>query len=252
MSEANNNLSAENLIFPISSEQNLSSESKLISNTPKDQDIDWHKLAHKLREHNRKLLKKVFQLEQEVIESEQALKEQKKLSHSNDLYAAKQAEKINHYQEQIADLAQKIETSHQETHSQQVVIETLTQQLDSSQQKAAKLEKECTELQEVNKTKSERLLAQQQQIQELTNRLNRQQQHIPHKQSDPERVASQPIKPWSANIEAASFKSAVFSPEVNPLKPNDWPAPAISHPNKQINSIAAVKLPRFPRQAEAE
>ena len=80
MSEDTKNLPRENAISPITSEQNITSETNLNSNdtSDKDNNIDWHKMAHKLREHNRKLLKKVFQLEQDILESNQALEEQKK------------------------------------------------------------------------------------------------------------------------------------------------------------------------------
>ena len=256
MSEANNNLSAENTN---SSKQvteqvteKISPEQQSIPNLDREaeKEIDWHKLAHKLREHNRKLLKKVFQLEQEIQESNQALEEQTKRSRSNDLYAAKQAETINQYQEEIAELQQKMAGYQQAHNSQKAISESLTQKLEDSQQKITSLEQECGELKASNQLKNDELLEQKQQLQELNIRFQRQQQSLlEYKAKNPDTNVSQPIKAWSADpVEGINVKPKVPSP----LKSPDWPAPAIAKRQSPINSIAAVQLPRFPRQAEGE
>ena len=152
MSEANTNPSEKNLVPFSSLEENIDSETT-ISIEAKEKDIDWHKLAHKLREHNRKLLKQVFQLEQALIESNRALEEQKEISQSQDILAAKQAEKINRYQVEIDGMLQKIESYERSSLEQKTVIETLTLELETLQKKATKLETECTELMVYNEAK---------------------------------------------------------------------------------------------------
>lgn len=257
MSEANTNPSEKNLVPFTSLEQNINPEAT-IPVEAKEKDIDWHKLAHKLREHNRKLLKQVFQLEQELIESKQTLAEQKALSQSHDLFKAKQAEKINCYQEEIDEFLQTIETYQQESKSQQTMIEKLTHQLETSQKKATKLETECTDLMVYNDAKERELQKTKQQLLELNNRYKRQQQHLlKSKSKEYAKVTNQPIKTWSAD---STVTQPTTSTATNPVKTPDWPSPAIANSitegdtktSKQIESIAAVQLPKFSRQAEGE
>ena len=251
MSEANNSFE-KNIEFVANSESNMTLDSQASSSESqaREKEINWHKLAHKLREHNRKLLKKVFQLEQEIIESNKALEEHIKRSRSNDIYVAKQAETINKYQEELAELSQQITIYQQEKSSQEFVMDNLQQRLTISEQNADELKQQYSELEAAKKLQNQQLLAKNQQLQELNTRFNRQQQYLlEYKAHQNGRLASKPIKAWSAdNTEKASVKTAV-SPTINST---DWPAPAIANSQTQINSIAAIQLPMFPRQAEGE
>lgn len=255
MSEANNSFEKIEFVPNLESKKILESSADFPENQTeeqqnKDREIDWHRLAHKLREHNRKLLKKVFQLEQEIIESNKALEEHIKRSRSNDLYVAKQADIINEYQEEIAELGQKITTYQQEKSSQKFVIDNLENKLNISERNNSKLEQKCNELQQEKDLQTRELLEKEQQIQELNIRFNRQQQYLlQYRANKNNRTTSQPIKAWSAeNIEKKS-PTTVVSPKINAT---DWATPAIAKKQAKINSIAAVQLPRFPRQAENE
>jgi hypothetical protein len=248
MSEANTNPSEKNLVPFSSLEENIDLETT-ISNEAKEKDIDWHKLAHKLREHNRKLLKQVFQLEQALIESDRALEDQKEISRSQDLLAAKQAEKINRYQVEIDGMLQKIEAHERLSFERKTIIKTLTLELETSQKKATKLETECTELMVSNEAKDRELQDTKQKLQELNIRYNRQQQHLlKSKTKDNGKVSSQPIKAWSADPTVT--QPAITATNSGTI--SDWPSPAIAETPKQIESIAAVQLPKFSRQAEGE
>lgn len=249
MSEANTNPSEKNLVPFTSLEENINAE-VTVSLETKEKDIDWHKLAHKLREHNRKLFKQVFQLEQALIESNRTLVEQKEISQSQDLLAAKQAEKINHYQVEIDEILQKIESHEQASLKQKAVIETLTKELETSQQKVSELKAECTELMVYTEAKEQELQETKQQLQKLNIRYHRQQQHLlKSKTKETKKVSSQPIKAWSADSPVAR---SVTPTATNPEQISDWPSPAIAKTPKQIESIAAVQLPNFSRQAEGE
>jgi chromosome segregation ATPase len=257
MIEANHNQSTEIPIASAASEPNLLVSSQPVAETSSEKELNLHKFAHKLREHNRKLLKKVFHLEQEIIESNQSLEEQQEISQNHYLCVAKQAEKINQYQEEITEIVQKLATCQQKNHNQQVKIEKLTQQLGVSQQKIGKLEEDYAKLATINNTKnSELLLAKEQQIQELKERLQKQQQYILEQRTSNyeknEKNSSQPIKAWSVNsVEANSASKTAFSADDSDRTP-DWPAPAIAKNQTTIKSLAAVKLPQFPRKAEGE
>lgn len=262
----------------------LAAESQSSSKTQKN--IDWQKLAHKLREHNRKLLKRVFILEQEVVEAKNRGQEQDNQFVTNNLLLEQQAEKLNEHQEEVAHLLQEVDTVQQKLREQQALTKDLTQQLEISQQEAAKMERECTKLQDANNEKDYKLVAANKQIKELQNRLDRQQQNtikyraalekyistgdFPHEKvpssSFPQLIGSEPIKSWaethdhgSAPLVAKDLEVPEYS-EVSPLvakkeapaKSNsNWPAPEIAVIKKenQPKSIAAVKLPSFPRKS---
>ncbi len=153
----------------------LGSESQSSCSTPKN--IDWQKLAHKLREHNRKLLKRVFTLEQEVAEAENKCKEQDNQFLTNNLLVEQQAEKLNDHQEEVARLLQEVENSQQKLQEQQALAKNLAQQLEISQQETAKIERECATLQNSNNEKDYEIVVTNKQIQELQNKLDRQQQN---------------------------------------------------------------------------
>jgi chromosome segregation ATPase len=255
MSEANHNQSKEIPIASTASEQNLVIESQPMAETNPEKELNLHKFAHKLREHNRKLLKKVFHLEQEILESNQSLEEQKAISQNHYLCVAKQAEKINQYQEEITEIVQQLATYQQKNHHQQVKVEKLIQQLEVSQQKTSKLEEDYAKLQTLNNTKNSELLKEkEQQIQVLKERLHKQQQYILEQKTSNyeknEKASSQPIKAWSVkSVEAHSVPTTAFSAD-NLAPTPDWPAPAIAKNQTTIKSLAAVKLPQFPRRTE--
>ncbi|AFZ34977.1 hypothetical protein Sta7437_1410 [Stanieria cyanosphaera PCC 7437] len=246
-------------------------------------EIDWHKLAHKLREHNRKLLKKVFKLEQELAEVTNIVQQQNQRSQNTDTLIAQQAKELNQNQEQIANLIAQIEILQQEEQNQKLLNENLSKQLQASQQQIAQLERECVLLQENYNNKAHELLAKEQLAQELDARLHRQQRYtlqyktaldryIEYANSSPAESVStnsikannQPIQAWSERSRREanehpltvlkSSEPANVTPFKNPNAPekeNNWPSPVINTVNteKKPKSLAAVELPKFPRQS---
>ena len=265
----------------------LGSESQSTCSTQKN--IDWQKLAHKLREHNRKLLKRVFTLEQEVAEVQNRCKEQNNQFLKNNLLVEQQAEKLNEHQEEVARLLQEVENSQQKLQEQQALAKNLSQQLEISQQETAKIERECAKLQSSNQEKDCKIVATNKQIQELQNRLDHQQQNTIKYRAALEKYIStgdfpqqtvpscslprinnsEPIKSWSETHNQS--KKPIVSPDLaefaehsktSPLiakkdttskNNSNWPAPEIATVNKENKpkSIAAVQLPRFPRKSSS-
>ncbi len=296
-------LEQANLITPLPDSSTISSESA-------QKKIDWHKLAHKLREHNRQLLKKIFKLEQEIAEVNNRLEEQIHRSQRTDLLIAQQAKELNREREEIARLVREREVSQQESQSQQAFIENLSKQLKESQEQIAQLERECTFLQENCNKQTQELIVKEEQNKELHSRLHRQQSYTLQykaaldqylnissasnknepKLNEPSfRFETKPIQAWSIALEEketsapkASYlnlsteksadhlssksskqESAVEHSQVRvsskgsvaesrtQSKETNWPSPAIATANadKKPKSLAAVDLPRFPRQA---
>lgn len=152
-------------------EQQKSSEPKM----------DWQKVAHKLREYNRKLLKNVFRLEQELADINNKFSKQIEKARSSDLLVAQQAEEIETYQVKIADLnqqiTQKLSGSLQTIEKQKAVIDNLVQQNELSQQQTAQLERECTLLQEGCNNQAYELTAKDEEIKDLRAKLSQQQRY---------------------------------------------------------------------------
>jgi hypothetical protein len=202
-------------------------------------DADWFALAQKMRQRNHRLLDRLTQLKQSLQEKTQELHAQTQQLRDRDSLAIQQAEELNVAQSQLKRLFQTLESSHQAAQRQQILIETLSEQLQSSQERVAQLERECALTQQRYNEQSHQLLQAANTCRELRTRLHRQQRQtlqfkvalekslemsptsgataqppntqnsIPH----PSAVAkAQPIQPWSAELEIDEEK-----PEIDPL-----------------------------------
>ncbi|BAU65514.1 hypothetical protein STA3757_29020 [Stanieria sp. NIES-3757] len=285
-----NRSNSELVVEPNRSEQEDSRENhESDPNESQVNEIDWHKLAHKLREHNRKLLKKVFKLEQELAEVTNLVQKQTQRSQNTDTLIAQQAKELNQNQEEIANLIAQIETLQQEEQNQKLLNENLSKQLQASQQQIAQLERECALIQENYNNKTHELLAKEQLAQELDARLHRQQRYtlqyktaldryieyansssVDSTPTNSIKANNKPIQAWSERSRGEAKEHSVTSlkssepsnvtpfknsnsSESNqpPLKETNWPSPVINTVNteKKPKSLAAVELPKFPRQS---
>ena len=185
--------------------------------------IDWHALAHKLRERNRELVKTVVQLEQALTDSQEKLQSQILRTRSGDTLIAQQTEELNTSQEQIAHLCHELETSRQTAQHQQILIETLSNQLEASQEQVAQLERECALLQEDSEQQTEKLSEAEQQVQELLSRLSRQQRYTLQFKAALDRCLEVP-SPNNAIRQQLERATAIASaiPKAKPIQP--WSA----------------------------
>ena len=186
MSEANNNqvsfssesnselISSNNIQSQESTERSIASTEKNAQNELK---MNWQKVAHKLREYNRKLLKKEFRLQQELAEIENKFNKYVEQSRNSDILVAQQEAEIQNYQQQIAILTQHLTVSEQELTRKEATIEELSQQYQLSQQQTAQLERECTLLQESYSQKNYESIAKEKENKDLQTKLNQQQRY---------------------------------------------------------------------------
>lgn len=186
-------LLADNTV--ISEKQQLQNAKSVSSSESTEQKMNWQKVAHKLREYNRKLLKKVFRLEQDLAEIENKFNKQTEKSRSSDLLVAKQAEEIEAFQEVIADFERKI---HQKSSSfqilidqQETVIDNLSLQYELSQKQAAQIERECALLQENHNNKVYELTTKEQEIKDLKSKLSQQQRYTIQYKAELKRLKEQ-------------------------------------------------------------
>lgn len=218
-------------------------------------DADWFALAQKMRQRNHKLHEQVAQLRQALKEKQEALHQELMRSHERELLIVQQAEDMNTIQEQLARLFHALESSHQAAVRQQLLIETLSEQLQSSQERIAQLERECALTQQRYNDQSHQLMQAGNTCRELRSRLHRQQQQtLQFKtaleksldmtqanqlsgQQSPQRGTlislihkAQPIQPWSAAQELIQDPS-----EFEPL----WSRPIVIEPPSVEPFVAA-------------
>ena len=201
-------------------------------------DADWFALAQKMRQRNRHLHEQVIELRQALKEKQEALHLELVRSHEKDVLIVQQAEEMNAVQEQLGRLFQTLESSHQAAVRQQILIETLSEQLQSSQERIAQLERECALTQHRYNEQSNQLIQAGNTCRELRDRLSRQQRQTlqfkaalekslemtnlshtsgqqPHGKGSPHPFfipKAQPIQPWSADPEFLHEQADFDSP----------------------------------------
>ncbi len=140
-------------------------------------------LAQRLRQRNQVLQQQVTQLEEALRENEVKLRSQTDHYQQKDAIRAQevnnilaqQAEEVNQANQHINRLFQELEASHQVAQRQQVLIETLTEEFQNSQERIAQLERDCALTQQRYDEQCHQLQLLQVQNQEIQTRLQRQQ-----------------------------------------------------------------------------
>lgn len=140
------------------------------------QDADWFALAQKMRQRNRSLLEQVNQLKGALKQQQEILNSEQTRSQQQETLLAQQTEEFNTLHEQLARLFNALESSHQASVRQQILIETLSEQLQSGQERIAQLERECSYTQQRYNEQSHQLLQAANTCRDLRSRLQRQQQ----------------------------------------------------------------------------
>ncbi len=223
-------------------------------------DADWFALAQKMRQRNRQLHEQVTELRQALKEKQEALHLELLQARDREMLMAQQAEDMHTVQEQLARLFQALESSHQAAQRQQILIETLSEQLQSSQERVAQLERECALTQQRYNDQSHQLLQAANTCRELRVRLHRQQQQTlqfktalekslemhsssqlsgqqpSHRQGGTTNSLihkTQPIQPWSAEQELQQDKA-----EFEPL----WSRPIVIESPSVESVVISTKL----------
>ena len=200
------------------------------------QKMNWQKVAHKLREHNRKLYKQVFRLEQELTEISNKFNKYIEKSKSNDLLMAQQAEEIKSYQESVALFSQQLASEQQEKNNKQTVIDRLSQQDEFSQKQTAQLERECTLLQEKYNNQAYELTTKEKENQELRIELERQQQTLIEYEAKQKRDREAQT---STKDKANLHQNYPHNRYIQPWSISGIPEPKISLPKTKIQPLKA-------------
>ena len=246
MSEANNNatsFSSESNLTPAEHDnlpqaencETASLESQDSNQTK--QKMNWQKVAHKLREYNRKLLKEVFSLKQELADIDNKFEKYVEKSQNSDLLVAQQESKIQEYQKQISLLTERLTTSQQKLGQKETTIEELSQQYKQSQQQTALLERDCTLLQESHSQKSYDLIAKEQEIKELQTKLNQQQRYALQYKAELKRYQDKPTIPIKEPVVSANHKNYSPTRSIQPWS-NSTSEPKIALPKTKTYSVS--------------
>lgn len=207
-----------------------------------EQKMNWQKVAHKLREYNRKLLKKVFRIEQELADSNHKFNKLIEKSRNSDLLIAQQAERIEICQEKISELnlqtAQKLSASQQVVDDQKVVINDLFQKFEQSQQHTAQLERECVLLKEDCNSKTYELNTKDKEIKDLKVKLSQQQRCAIQYKAELKRHSEKTASSSKDNQELNRSKDKQSNRSIQPWNNYAVPETKISLPQTKAKKTA--------------
>lgn len=246
---------------------NISEETTDAGSSSAESDTDMLELialSEALQQQNTDLLTHVEELEKLLDESQRALEMQIARSQNAETKLAEQMKELNTTQEQLTRLFRELEASHQVAHRQQILIETLSQQLQSSQERVAHLERQCAFIQQRYNEQAQALLQTETARQELQDRLQRQQRYTLQFKAALDKCLEVPalkelnsensfpsgsvqLQNYSQNLSEAL--ELLLKPQ--PIKP--WTAETES-PTEEINLQERIggtlSLPQFPSRTE--
>ena len=138
---------------------------------------DWYAVACKIRQNNRQLVQKILDLEHSLQGYAEKLEIQQRRCRSADNLIEQQTQELNNSQREIEQLYHQLEKLNHQSQNQQILTENLSQQLRTSQEQIARLERECSGLQDSYNQEKQKSLELEKYNRELEVRLQRQQHY---------------------------------------------------------------------------
>lgn len=138
---------------------------------------DWYGIACKIRKNNRQLVQKTMELETSLKEYQEKLEIQQRRCLSADNLIQQQTQDLHNSNEEISQLYNQLDKANQKLENQQTFMESLTQQLQVSQEQIARLERECSLLRDNYYQQKSDILQVEKYNRELEIRLQRQQHY---------------------------------------------------------------------------
>lgn len=182
---------------------------------------------HTQQAENETLKQQITQLESDLSQAQIAVQLETARNTHSDPADAVQA--LGVAQAQLDRLFQELELSHQANQRQQILVETLTEQLDGSQERIAQLERDCAVTQQRFNEQVQQRLQAESACRDLRMRLHRQQQQ-------------------TLQLKAALEKSLEMTPPFRPLPSEEAEGdrPAIDPPAEITDPLAARNQPVKP------
>lgn len=210
--------------------------------------VDLVTLIQELNQCNGVLMDRVSQLEEALEYSQSAL--QAEVGRTQDIQSAYNVQDWTTVQEQITTLFNQLEFAHQTNQRQQILIETLTAQLENSQERAAQLEREAALIQQRYSETTQLLNKSEGTCRDLQSRLQRQQRYTLQFKAALEKCLEVPTPqyetamaaPESAEPVATSLTpEAAFLPKAQRIQP--WSAHAHSAAKSPWMKLQHLDLP---------
>ncbi len=133
--------------------------------------------TEQLRQNNIALLNRISQLETALANSQRALQTYQERQPATEALLSQRLEEINTLQEHNKRLQGELEQAHQTTQRQQILVETLTEQLETTQTQVAQLERNCAIAQQRCHEQATQLNQRDKFCLDLQTRLHRQQRY---------------------------------------------------------------------------
>ncbi len=209
-----------------------------------EQKMNWQKVAHKLREYNRKQLKKVFRLEQELADIDNKFAKYIEKSRSSDVLVAQQEKEIRKYQEEAESFNSQLADLQAVIDEKETTVANLSKQYESAQQQAAQLERDCALLQEDYNHQVYELTTKDREIKELQNKLNQQQRSTLQYKAELQRHQEQSaISTTTIPVKSAIPKGNTYSNQrtIQPWSTSTVAETKITLPRSKSQSIPGKK-----------
>jgi len=189
---------------------------------------DLISLIQELNQCNSILLDRVSQLEEALERSQNALKAEVKRSQDYSFAEYNSgpaiAQDLAAAQEQAIDLYNQLEFVHQTSQRQQILIETLTGQLETSQERVAELERESALVQQRYNEQTQLLAQQESNCRDLQARLHRQQRYtLQFKAALEKSLDVSQYEPVAEVLNAVHSTESGLLPKVQHIEP--WTSP---------------------------
>ncbi len=204
-------------------------------------------LIQELNQCNGALMDRVAQLEEALEYSQSAL--QAEVGRTQDVQTAYNAQDWTAVQEQITTLFNQLEFAHQTNQRQQILVETVTGQLESSQERVAELEREAALLQQRYNEQTQALQKSENTCRDLQARLQRQQRYTLQFKAALEKSLEVPTPQYEVPAIAPEVPVAITEapfPKVQRIQP--WSAQ--THTSAKASAWMKVQNLEVPPQEE--
>jgi hypothetical protein len=217
------------------------SESELSGLNPKDNQSDVRNLVDHLQQENSAFRAQINQLERDLAQAQVELQlevtrfyckesEAAAIPQSGSLMGLAPQSSVNHEElssihQQISQLSQELDSSQKMGHRQQILVETISEQLQSSQERIADLERDCAITQQRYNEQVQLVLQAENVCRDLRMRLHRQQRQALQFKAALEKSLEMgsgqgvAIAHSDFNSPSASDAATSFIPKVQPVQP---------------------------------
>ncbi|MBM0742643.1 hypothetical protein JOY44_13640 [Phormidium sp. CLA17] len=170
------------LIKPSHSVSSGSESAQVRALNPKDDQSDLKNLIHHLQQENSTFRAQIRQLERDLAQAQVELQLEVTRFYCKESEAAAispqlrlNPKELNSIHQQISQLSQELDASQKMGHRQQILVETLSEQLESGQERIAHLERDCAITQQRYNEQVQLVLQSENVCRDLRMRLHRQQ-----------------------------------------------------------------------------